>query len=807
MRYLTYILLLFILIIFNTNNSYASSPIAIFNSSTNIKTYQDEHLGTFLDDFKCFEQVMEQANLNYDVLNNLENNNDNSLNNYKVIILPLLVDLSDQELALIQNYLKDGGHIICFNGGGILSKNATCLLDLIGITLNQQITANKSFDLILNENDTKETFNFSVGSSFNIVKTLPTCQILANFANYDLTSAVNMVPAIILNNKNAYLAWSLGLQGDVTNNAKLTSLCLSEIYPGITQEASIQISYAEYQTINQELNYLQKRTQETIATAKQADLMVPMPTIENNYNNAQESVNKFNTAYHARQFYQANKYLKEARQDFAIAFAQAMPVRPVEARCVWLDRGTIVSVANPQAMAKLFDRLSEANINCVYFETNNAGYAMYPSQIAQQNPNINGFDALNAAINEAHKRNIELHAWFWIFNVGNTLHNKLVAKPLDFPGPVLTSHDLIWGLAGVNGSLLPPRQHEFWIDPSYDETRNYIKSLVLEVVKKYPVDGIQLDYIRYPFNGKGSEMGYNYLGRQKFENDTGFNLDCLNDEGLKVWQAWKINNISTFVRTISSEIRQIKPNLRISAAVYAMPKRMRLNSIQQEWETWVKNGWIDTVNPMTYVTKASELSNMASYVREESNDLALVYPGLSIRQLDIASLIEQLDTSRVVGTLGTTLFAVAQLDDDKIRLLKLGPYRKPTVLTPQSQPIEATKLLFKDFSTMVYKYLQDPHKHIMSDQASTNDVLYKIRVIQSKLDKMDNNANSTQIDDVASDIKILADTVNNWLRLEAFIKRGFRAQYIANYLTQVSSILSYAEQKSLSKENKISVKY
>ncbi len=158
MRYLKYILLLFILIIFNTNNSYASSPIAIFNSSTNIKTYQDEHLGTFLDDFKSFEQVMEQANLNYDVLNNLENNNDNSLNNYKVIILPLLVDLCDQELALIQNYLKNGGHIIIFNGGGILSKNATSLLDLIGITLNQQITANKNFDLILNENDTKETF-------------------------------------------------------------------------------------------------------------------------------------------------------------------------------------------------------------------------------------------------------------------------------------------------------------------------------------------------------------------------------------------------------------------------------------------------------------------------------------------------------------------------------------------------------------------------------------------------------------------------------------------------------------------------
>ena len=57
-------------------------------------------------------------------------------------------------------------------------------------------------------------------------------------------------------------------------------------------------------------------------------------------------------------------------------------------------------------------------------------------------------------------------------------------------------------------------------------------------------------------------------------------------------------------------VRQMKPGLRISAAVYAMPKRLRLNSIQQEWEVWVTNGWVDTLNPMTYVTNAAtELAN------------------------------------------------------------------------------------------------------------------------------------------------------------------------------------------------------
>ena len=57
-----------------------------------------------------------------------------------------------------------------------------------------------------------------------------------------------------------------------------------------------------------------------------------------------------------------------------------MPVRPVEARSVWLDRGTIVSMRSAQQLAQLFDKLKASGINVVYFDSNNAGFALYPSQ-------------------------------------------------------------------------------------------------------------------------------------------------------------------------------------------------------------------------------------------------------------------------------------------------------------------------------------------------------------------------------------------------------------------------------------------
>jgi hypothetical protein len=236
--------------------------------------------------------------------------------------------------------------------------------------------------------------------------------------------------------------------------------------------------------------------------------------------------------------------------------------------------------------------------------------------------------------------------------------------------------------------------------------------------------------------------------------------------------------------------------LRISAAVYALPKRWRLSAIQQEWETWVANGWVDALNPMTYVTTAKDLATNAGYVRESTGDKALVFPGLSIRQLDTAGLIEQLDTARAIGTLGTTMFAVAHLDDKKINVLRLGPYRRMPVLNSQQDPMRASRLLIDNFASMVNRYVQDPQKHILSDQASTNDVLGQIDAVQKQLHDLRPNASGADIVEAQKAVANLSSTVKNWLRIEAFVQRGFRAQYITSYLSQLEAILSYASHRA-----------
>lgn len=771
----------------------AASPLAVLRSAATEQAYADQHLGQFDEDYNAFKRTLETANVRYDLIsdNDLKAGKPR-LGGFKVIIMPMLLDLPPEAVEALKSYVAGGGKVIITDGGGVPSAAAQQIIGLTGVQVTGHTVMQDSKQLNWQRSPLPFTQDFAVGTNFAVTAPQPGSQA----AMWTDPSGTEVGTAIGRTNGNTFLTWLPGLQGEITTNAQILTMAMEDAVPGVTQQAAVQISFADYQTIQNELDYLIKRTDEAMKTAKQADLAVPFKNIQQNYESALAHVKAFQDQYKERRFYQADEELQNARLEFSLAFAQSMPVRPVESRSVWLDRGTIVAAKNEQGMAALFDRLKGAGINTVYFESNNAGFCTFPTKVSTVNPEIVGWDPLGCAVKEAHKRGMELHAWIWTFAVGNLRHNPIIGKDADYPGPVLSNNDFSWALARSNGELLPNKQPEFWIDPSNPEGRAFIKRLASEIVSNYNVDGFQFDYIRYPFNGKGTEMGYDWAGRMRFERETGLSLDKLDDETRTIWVAWKIAQVNSFVQETSALLRKIKPGLRISAAVYATPRRLRTGNVNQEWETWVANGWIDTVNPMSYVATARELATVAGSVRESADDKALVFPGLSIRQLDTAGLIEQLDTSRSIGTLGTTMFAVAQLDDKKMKVLKLGPYRRNALMTPQADPLKASRLLIDDFASLVNRYLQDPQKHILSDQASTNDVVTQIEALQRELHGLHGNATAEEIAEANSHVKALETTIREWLRIEAFAQRGFRAQYIASYLAQVKSILSYASHKA-----------
>ena len=532
----------------------AAAPLAVLKSAKDASAYQDEHLGTFEDDYLLFKRTLEAANVRFDEISDADVlQGPSKLSSYKMVVVPLLVDVPAAVVESLCEFQRGGGKLLITDGGGMPQSGAQAFEQLAGVTVVKQVNATEKQKLEWPREPLPVIEEFSVGSVAASVQVSPGATTLASWEDMAGTKTGQ---AIVRNGNAIFMTWPPGMQGEISANASLIALAMDDLVPGITQQSAVQISFADYQTIQQELDYLMKRTEESMKTAKQADFAVPFKTVQQNYEAAVAHVKQFQEAYHNRRYDEADEYLQQARQEFSLAFAQSMPVRPVEARSVWLDWGTIVATKDARGLAEVFDRLKSSGINVVYFETNNAGFTIYPSRIATQNPNVLGWDPLAVAVREAHKRGMELHAWMWIFNVGNAKHNPIVGKEEDYPGPVLSTHSMEWALASQNGSLMPPRQHEYWVDPANLEARQYVKSLLMEVVNKYPVDGIQLDYIRYPFNGKGSEMGYDWVGRQRFEQETAMSLDKLDDATREVWQAWKIQQISSFVQESSTMLRR-----------------------------------------------------------------------------------------------------------------------------------------------------------------------------------------------------------------------------------------------------------
>ncbi|HNB23315.1 MAG TPA: beta-galactosidase trimerization domain-containing protein, partial [Candidatus Melainabacteria bacterium] len=386
----------------------AASPIGVVKSARNAQSYQDLHLGTFDDDYLLFRHALENANVRYDELSDADlAAGSGKLSAYKLIVLPLSVDLTPEGLGAITEFVRGGGKLVVTDANGMPQPNGIAIDGLAGVTVSKQSNLSDKQKVEWPRTPFAVSEEFAIGTVRSDVSVTEGAQQIAKWLD---STGREVAPAVVRKGGCVFLTWAPGLQGEITANSNLISLALEELVPGITQTAAVQISFADYQSISQELEYLTKRTEETIKTAKQAELAVPFKLIQQFYDSAVGHVNAFKDAYQARKFFEADNHISQARQDFSMAFAQAMPVRPVEARCIWLDRGTIVSMRNPQQLSALFDKLKASGINVVYFETNNAGFPIYPSKLVQQNPAMVGWDPLGIAVREAHKRGMELHA-------------------------------------------------------------------------------------------------------------------------------------------------------------------------------------------------------------------------------------------------------------------------------------------------------------------------------------------------------------------------------------------------------------
>lgn len=241
--------------------------------------------------------------------------------------------------------------------------------------------------------------------------------------------------------------------------------------------------------------------------------------------------------------------------------------------------------AQKKELCDILDRLKATNFNTVLLQTRVRGDVIYPSAIetfteslAGKEGRSPGYDPLQFAIDECHKRGMELHAWMVAIPIGNNRQVKLLEKN---------------SVVKKQPSICIHYKDNWYLDPGNPKTDSYLAKLVNEVVSRYDVDGIHFDYIRYPERAKDfpDHTSYRKYGKKKDKSQ------------------WRRDNMTRIVRRLYTEVKQLKPWVKVSCSPigkyndtgrYSSSGWNAYKEVYQDAQLWLKNGIHDALFPMMY---------------------------------------------------------------------------------------------------------------------------------------------------------------------------------------------------------------
>lgn len=539
---------------------------------------------------------------------------------------------------------------------------------------------------------------------------------------------------------------------------------------------------------------------------------------------ASQGLQKFNISIGQRRYRAARTEWSNAKQVLLSHYPQDRAIAQSEVRAMWFDRGTIVKAKSEADLVEIFDRIATAGINTVFFETLNSSYTIYPSRVApQQNPLVKGWDPLKAAIEIAHERDIELHAWLWTFAAVNKRHNTILNLPRHHLGPVLSQRP-DWAMTDREGSRFHYSSGKVFLDPANPEVRGYLQSIIAEIANNYDVDGIHLDYIRYPFQSPTGKLTYGYgkAAREQFYERTGYDPAQLTPYH-SLWSEWiefRTKQVDTFVAEVSQQLRQIDPNLTLSTAVFPMPERDRLSKIQQGWETWVRKEWIDMLVPMTYAKDTERLNFLTSpLLREFTQGKALLLPGIRLLNMSEVDALDQMQLLRSLATEGYSLFAAENLNSDLTTVFNQtqGDRARADEL-PHREPFTAALSRYRSLQQEWNFWLatksettdNHPMSSLLTKAAPKSSIAVKDRAssgdrhllewgqqadrLQTELENLSQQPNSRNLFAVQVTLDSLRHRFSLWMQQTDDIDR-YQAKVWKNRLDTLDRLLSYGARK------------
>lgn len=376
------------------------------------------------------------------------------------------------------------------------------------------------------------------------------------------------------------------------------------------------------------------------------------------------------------------------------------PPAPREFRGAWVasvnnidwpsQPGLSASAQRGEAIT-LLDSARTLGLNAIVLQVRPAGDALYPSALEPWSEYLSGvqgrapgvgaepaYDPLAFWIEQAHRRGLELHAWF----------NPYRARHSSAKSPLVAPH------LGVRQPGLMKRYGDMlWMDPGEPAALNHLLMVVGDVVRRYDVDGVHIDDYFYPypvlvdgvetrFPDEASHARYRAAG------------------GTRALDDWRRANVDTLVESLYRVVHEIKPWVRVGISPFGIgrPERRppgisgfsQYDKLYADVELWLERGWLDYLAPQLYWPIQREGQAfpvlLDGWVAENRHGRHL-WPGLFTSQVPKAwpaqELLDQVALLRtrpsVGGHIHFSMVALLQNRDGLSTRLRAGPYAQPAL--------------------------------------------------------------------------------------------------------------------------------
>jgi len=382
----------------------------------------------------------------------------------------------------------------------------------------------------------------------------------------------------------------------------------------------------------------------------------------------------------------------------------------------------------------ILDRAAALNLNAVILQVRPACDALYASSLEPWSPYLTGvmgkapepfYDPLAFAVTEAHKRGLELHAWI----------NPYRAAVSKAKFPISPNH-----ISRANPGIVRSYGSFLWLDPGEPAARDYSLRVVLDIVKRYDIDGLHIDDYFYP---------YRELDANKREMDFPDDASWLRygaGGGLSR-DDWRRENVNSFVRRLYESIKAAKPWVKFGVSPFGIwqpgfPAQVRgfnaYATLYCDSRKWLMNGWLDYFVPQLYwAIQPPEQSFPALFKWWQAQNLRgrSIWPGVdsgkTMTRWRPEEILNQINYTRddCRAEAGVVHWSMSSLDGGKSPLgaaLRRGPYAERAVVpaSPWLEPkyFDSPRLLTPRAMEMVARqYARDlPSRPVLKiDRANT----------------------------------------------------------------------------------------